>query len=1067
MRHLSVFAAAVLLLVSFSAFGAECENPIRALGAPDGQTGALWRMSWFLDAVPQSQTITGHDFEEPVVIPSGQRAFNYVPELPGEKHLTLTVVTECGTFSRTVKYHIMQCDTVAPPITVDKASVVRGDTLTASVALLPGHTARWVVTGGTPSATEGESISIVAGSTGFVRIRVFVSRGNQNATTCEAQSVRNVPITQPCTINEPQLFTYPAIPRPNEYFTLSMNLGFQETVAFNVTNATVLGTGSNFLDLTAPASGSFTVEYTISKPGCSRTFSRTFEVTPCAPTATVTAGPKSCGSSTVAVDFTGTAPWQGYWNDGSYFFTFEPHLEREVYTAGTYTISSFVDRDCQGTVTGSVDATGALWPAVFEIDPIVNGGFYGAASCPGMVRSAALSAPVPAGAEVVWSVSNGEIVSGQGTGTLQFSGTSPGETVVSASFRTADGCASEPYAVSMTTQGLPEAAITVEPSTIDQGGTAIVKVTLLNNYMWGMTVSSSLGDTLIPTGNPDQFTYLYEYRSTVGGGTAIISAYTINACGQSNVNTATLTIIPAPPAQATATIRQSGSSCLDYVVYAELTGTAPFSGTWSTGETFTSDYPWVSLYAATPGTYTLTEFRDANGPGVVNGSATFDYEVLPAPQFTYSTTTACPNSTITATLDTPVPDGATIWWQVYGTGSIVDGQGTPTITISTGEWYVYTSVRIYGPNACSPESELKYLPVGGANVQPVYFDIYGLQEGTSATFPVWTDPSTATLSFENTLGDAMEIVDNPYPGFYTLRYTSSHGAGESTIRIFGTTSCGVPFEGTRTIQIWPAPPAPATATFTAAPSSCGGGTITVNFTGAAPFSGTWSDTGESFTTSETTLTRTYALGGFNAWIYNFRDANGWWGTTDQVSLPYSPGVAYPYTVASPYFCPGGTSGISVLDLPAGYEVLWNVGGIGRIVSGIGTTELTVTADTPGTFPVSVRLRSPEGCEGPAVTVNMTAEGPVAAPVITVPKTTLAPGESMEFDMDFAFSGLYTTLVWQYTAGNIEFVSANVEGSIKYRLRYTAPAEPGEVQIFAIAETQCGQQFNESVTVTIN
>ena len=39
-----------------------------------------------------------------------------------------------------------------------------------------------------------------------------------------------------------------------------------------------------------------------------------------------------------------------------------------------------------------------------------------------MVRVARLDGSIPAGAELVWSVENGTIVSGQGTAELQFTG---------------------------------------------------------------------------------------------------------------------------------------------------------------------------------------------------------------------------------------------------------------------------------------------------------------------------------------------------------------------------------------------------------------------------------------------------------------------------------------------------------------------------------------------------------------------------------------------------------------------------------------------------------------------
>src|SRR5688572_25282988 len=103
------------MLCSLSAIADECLNPIAAVGVPEGRTGAPLRLDWFLGSVvPLSQTLTGHDFEAPVALAPHQRSYTYVPDTPGEKHATITVITECGTHSRTVKYHVQQCNVVAP-----------------------------------------------------------------------------------------------------------------------------------------------------------------------------------------------------------------------------------------------------------------------------------------------------------------------------------------------------------------------------------------------------------------------------------------------------------------------------------------------------------------------------------------------------------------------------------------------------------------------------------------------------------------------------------------------------------------------------------------------------------------------------------------------------------------------------------------------------------------------------------------------------------------------------------------------------------------------------------------
>ena len=108
-----------------------------------------------------------------------------------------------------------------------------------------------------------------------------------------------------------------------------------------------------------------------------------------------------------------------------------------------------------------------------------------------------------------------------------------------------------------------------------------------------------------------------------------------NACGLTATATTTLTI-EGGPVTATATVQALGTNCSDYLAYAQLTGTPPFSGTWSNGQTFVDDYPGAFLSPPTGGTYALIEFSDANGPGTVTGSATFDFVGLPRPELAFT-----------------------------------------------------------------------------------------------------------------------------------------------------------------------------------------------------------------------------------------------------------------------------------------------------------------------------------------------------------------------------------------------------------------------------------------------
>lgn len=1056
----SMFAIAVLLLAAFPALAGDCDNPIRSFTAPDGVTGMPIRLQWSLGGViAQSLTLTGHDFEEPVILGPGQTSFPYVPDLPGEKHATLNVVTECGTFTREIKYHVQQCNVMMPMLAVDQTTVAAGGTVTASIDLLPGHTARWVVRNGTASSTEGGSIQITAAASGIMRIDVFVKRGNASSNSCEVRATRVVTIQPACAINPPVVWFSTNEPAPDSQFNLFLPaLEPGETATFQVEGATVLYSDGQFLDLRTPSSGSFTVTITVSKPGCTKSFPYTFEVTPCAPIATVSAAPgSSCEQGTIVVDFAGTAPFQGYWNDGQYFFTESHQLERTVTAAGVYTITHFADSRCTGTISGEAVVGAALPRPMVVIEEIVNGGWYGPHTCPGMTRMAYMTTPIPAGAEVVWSIENGTILSGQGTSTIEWSGTNPGSTVITAVFRTADGCMSQvsmpPYALTL---GQPEVSVTVEPSVIDAGGTAIVKVTRLNDYVGGWNVYSSLGDLLYGVGPVDQYTYAYEYRSTQGAGVATITVDALSVCGLTDVATATLTINQGGPVHATATVKTYGSGC-DAGVYAELTGVAPFSGTWSNGQTFTIDYPYAYLYPVTPGTHTLVSFSDANGPGTITGSGTLDYVELPAPQIAFDNPNACPNSVVTATITSEVPEDATITWIVYD-GTIISGQGTPSIQIQMGPTFgPSVNVRVTAPGACSPY---------GFNaihldswVQPPLFTLYNVYDGGSTDIYVTLDPKTADWSFENSLGDPMELIGPAgWENTYIVRYTSTHGVGETTVRVFGTTTCGVPFETSQVMTVVPQPP---TATLTYVQNESCGATVTATLTGTAPYTVTWGDTGETLTTSETTLT--HFVGDSRSVYLSVTDVNGALAFSNWlwVEAKQAPFVSIG---SHSYVCPNTTTTFTAYGLPEGATPNWYLAaGAGRIVSGQGTSELVVEALETGWLQVGMSYVTAEGCSGYSSGAFIQVLAPSAQPVITLPVTSINNGEFVDFTV--TFDGNYQSLNWESSNGDPVFNTG--QNGMTFNLRYLSQNGPGTVTIRAYGTTLCGQQVEATATLTIN
>ena len=925
--------------------------PIASFSANDVQTGepVTFHWSYAEGAVPQSQTLTGHDFDPPVILSPDARGYTYMPSKPGEKHAQLAATMPCGTVSTATKYKVKQCNVVAPAMTVDQTSVAPGAAIHAAIDLKPGHTARWEVLNGTASAATGSAITVTAGSTGPVTINAWISRGS----SCSVLSTASVEVVDACPITAPVVY-HPQIATSDNWFYLFVEqIPAGQTLSFEVHGTTIDFQDEQSVYVTAPSAGSFSIDAILTNGTCTRTFTYSFTVQACHAGVAVRPGQAgTCGYATAIAEFSGTPPFQGNWSDGEYFYTEETTIERPI-SGGTYSIPWVFDQYCQAQGTGSVTAGSTLPTPSFTVDPSVDGGYWGNDTCPGTVRTATLNGAVPAGTTVEWSIPSGTIISGQGTPVVQWSGGAVGPTQLTAVFRDPNGCDSAPYVQPYgQTLGTPQATIRVEPSTIPMGGTAVVTVEFIGYFAGGFDVSSSLGDPLVWIGN-NQF----EYRSTNGGGLAAITLTASNLCASGTAST-TLTIDASTSAQATARVRAIGNNCETYAAWAEFTGVGPFTGTWSNGVTFMNYEPFAILSAPAAGTYTLTEFADANGPGTITGEAAFNFQSLPQPEFTVDQTTVCPNGIVTATLTTPIPVGATVQWDITD-GAILSGQGTATVQFRAPAEYGFAAyVSVTAPGACSPRSE--YHDVFVQNIAQPGFNLYPLYVGTSTEFDVHLDPTTIEWHFENSMNDAMEIVGNPQPNVYTLRYTSSHGTGDSTVRVYGTAACGVAVE--RTVVLPIVPPGP-TVTLTTEPGETCGSYVIATFTGTAPFSGFWAD-GQTFTTSETSVRRFFS--GYDFVYVYVTDAYGSPAQSEYITA--QPNRPDPIPITGPTSACLGQQVTITADLPEGWTILWRVApdpsdlsyGL-RIVSGENSASVVVEGILPERGILNPELHTAEGC----------------------------------------------------------------------------------------------------------
>lgn len=167
--------------------------------------------------------------------------------------------------------------------------------------------------------------------------------------------------------------------------------------------------------------------------------------------ATVSGGGAICAGQSVSIQaaLTGWQPWSVTWSDG---FTqtdiYSSPATRSVSPPVTteYTVTAVSDAHGTGTSTGSAIVTVNPVPAA----PVVVAPSEVGAGSPNRPASVTASA----GSTYAWTVGNGTLTSGQGTGRITFTAGSPGTLSLSVVETTASGCSS----------GTGNATVTVNPA---------------------------------------------------------------------------------------------------------------------------------------------------------------------------------------------------------------------------------------------------------------------------------------------------------------------------------------------------------------------------------------------------------------------------------------------------------------------------------------------------------------------------------------------------------------------------------------------------------------------------
>lgn len=671
-----------------------------------------------------------------------------------------------------------------------------------------------------------------------------------------------------------------------------------------------------------------------------------------APTATLTGGGAVCAgqSSTLSVALTGTAPWSLVWSDGVTQGGLASSPATRVVTplsTTTYRVLTVVDTTCAGTATGS---------AVVTVNPVPST----AISAPSRVCATApatASVPAAAGAIYGWTVTNGTIVSGQGTNSLSFTGTADPVTVsVVASIGSCSSSSSRAIAVSV-----PPTATVSGAASICEGASAPVSYSLTGTPPFTITWSDGF----------------VQFAGTAGPGTRTVSpsgttTYQITSLadgtgcpGGSSTGTAMITVNPVP----SAAISSPAGFCAGA---SGIAASVPDAGPGAT-------YAWTIAGGTFDGgsTARTVSFTPASASVTLGVTVT-----LP---------TGCSASSVRVVALTPAPTAA-----VSGGGTIcardeariaVNLTGTPPFSLTWSDGLVQSGL----PG-----------PVVQRTVRPATSTTYTLTSVSdsacagsttgSASFQV-VEPPSATMQSPDVVicpgGSTLVTVALAGQGPYTLTWSDGLAetvAGPEHVRVVSppaTTSyfvgtvrnatCSRSGVGATLVTVFPDA---ASRTITSPAEACAestGNAASVPDSGAG-ITYLWSIANGTLTSGQGTRAVTFAAGaaGETTVGVTVRSAAGC-ETSGSRRVRVNPRPATPVISAPPSLESGDADVVAqVPDVP-GDAFTWSIEN-GVITSGAGTHRITFTTGYPGLLVLTVVERSAAGCDSPAGRLEIPVRG---------------------------------------------------------------------------------------------
>ncbi len=809
-------------------------------------------------------------------------------------------------------------------------------------------------------------------------------------------------------------------------FTLTWSDGYVQT-ANSLTATRVVTPGS-------PTT--YTLTSVRNANGCNGTSSGSAVVTPSAPlSAAVSGGGAVCpgGSASITASITGeNGPFTITWSDGFVQTASTSTATRSVSPSSstTYSVSSITNATgCIGTASGSASVSVTPPPAA-----VVSGG---GTSCSGGTARINVALTGVGPFTITWA-----------------NGTT--ETVASSFYRDLAPAVATTYSLTAVTDsrcsGTVSGSATITPSTP-------VSVTVSGGGALCPNTTSTITATISGGSAPYTLTWSDGVTQTVSGTTATrqvtvatsttftVTAVSPSSCGSSFGGSATVVPRPTP----TATVSGGGTYCSGgtSTISAALTGTAPFTVTWSDGVVQTVASGTTGTRQVTPSSstvYTVTSLRDTYCTGgTSSGSAT----VTPSTPVSVTVSgggAICTggSATVTATI-TGAGLPATLTWS----DGFVQNAATSIVTrsVSPGAATTYSVSSITNTNGCAGTTS------GSATVTPsaaptalVHGGGPSCSGGGSVVYVDLTGVGPFTITWT---GGATETVAGSF-----FRVFAPAAATTYSISSISDSRCSGTSSGNATVT----PSSAVSVTVSGGGYSCPNSPATVTATisgGTAPYTLTWED-GLVQQVSGTVATRQVTV--TSTTTYRVTAVSSSCGSSIGGSATVFPATA-PTAVVSGTgtFCEGTTKAITAtLTGTAPFTVTWSDGVVQTINSGTTATR-NVAPLVATTYTATVSDASCTGTSSGSAVVT-----PTTKPVITTqPQSkTIAKKTATTLTVATTESGL--SYQWYQGASGTTTLPVGTNSS-----SFTTPKLTANTQYWVkIWKTACASYPTNSATATI-